>query len=115
MGRTFTQVLQSPPQLKRRAIEIPEFGGEFYLNELTGLEQQQLLRENQSRFKGDASPGETAMYASLLSKCLRDEEGGTLSYDQWLALGNVLVRRLGLEAAKLNVVTQDERETLEKN
>lgn len=115
MGRTFTQVLQAPPPLKHKAIEIPEFGGEFYLNELTGLEQQQLLQENQARFKGDESPGETAMYASLLSKCLRDGEGGTLSYEQWLSLGNVLVRRLGLEAAKLNVVTPAERETLEKN
>jgi hypothetical protein len=121
MGKTFAQLTQSPPNLKREKIEVEEWGdGTFYLLQVSGKQHQEITEKFQALI-GEEDPQKASqknagrIASILLSHCLVDEEGQRPG-EEWLMEQPIqLLNRLSKSAMEINGLSAEIQEKLEKN
>jgi hypothetical protein len=104
---------------KIKLVSVPEWGGELYIRTMTGVERDDFEAEMYTK-KGDTLElNRYNLRARLLYRCICDESGATLFTKKDVdALGKKSAKALDrcfAVAQKLNGLTNDDVEELEKN
>lgn len=113
---TADQILGSPDIAGIEKVAVPEWGGDVYVKVMTGAERDR-WELTQSQILKD--PVNLNIRASLCAVTLCDEKGNRLFSDfQIDELGNksaIVLDRIFDVARKLNKLTNDDLDELEKN
>lgn len=130
MGRTFAELSQAPPNLKREEVhpEIPGWEGTYFIHQLTGTGVQAVYTRFNELTGGNISEATDEKSVTqkttehgiefqilVLSYALSDEEGNNPPYE-WLA-GHAwdLLRPLCAKAMDINGLSEKAQEEIAKN
>jgi hypothetical protein len=114
MGKTFSQLAQNPVSFPSKEIDILELGGMFTITTMSGRKHRELIKER-AEIKDVENESESIFWATLLSKCLQDDEGKNPPVDLAMEWSLKLLRKLGKEALEFNRLDAESQEQIEKN
>jgi hypothetical protein len=114
---TAREQILAAQDLKKVEIDIPEWGGKFYVRELTGTERGELERRISEMAKANTL---RENYRGLVAIASLVDEGGTriFTFDdlaQVSAKSGKVLERVGKAADGLNKLSDEEVEALSKN
>lgn len=105
----------SADDLKKEAIKVPEWGGSVYIRAMTGEERDAFdvsFAQGNKDFK-------TCFRARLSASCICDESGVLLFAESDIAelakKSAAALDRIAARCTKINAITKDDIEDLEKN
>lgn len=102
--------------IKTKKIHVKEWGGDVYIKQMTGYEQDKFEEDNRGKNGG---PNMKHIRARMVGLCLVDNEGKRLFNDEELIkLSNksgTVLNRLIDEIGELNRITNDDLEKIAKN
>jgi hypothetical protein len=122
MGCLSRESIVAASDLPREKVDVPEWGAGAYVNvrSLTGKERdswEAFCIEQREAYKSDA--GFPGLRASMLVRCLVDDEGKRLFLDTDTevlgAKSGAVLDRLWTVAARLNALTASDVDELKKN
>lgn len=100
-------------------VEVSEWGGSVRVRVMTGIERDAWEASVYRQKDGKAEFNQANFRASLVARCLSDESGGIqFSEEEIIGLGKKSSRALEKifrVASRLNAITNEDQESVEKN
>lgn len=101
--------------LKKELVKVPEWGGSVYIRAMTGEERDAF----EVSFAGDKKEFKNSFRARLAASCICDEGGALLFTESDISelakKSAAALDRICARCTKINAITKDDIEDLEKN